>query len=127
MRWLSMLGGAGLAAAALLAVIGGFPLDSSMPGHDLGIVMPTCGLTRGSTAIARGDLLLAWRYNPASLLVMGLGVVGVVRLLVGSLTSRWPNVSVRPTRTGWLAVVLLVVGLWIYQQSNADFIITSRL
>jgi len=127
MRWLSWLSAGGLVAAAVLAIIGGFPLDTPMPTHAFGFVEPTCGLTRGSTAIARGDLALAWDYNPASFLVMAFGAAGIMRLGVGAATHRWVNVSVRPSRVGWFLLLAAFMGLWVYQQTNAEFIINSRL
>ena len=127
MRWLSWLSAGGLVAAVVLAIIGGFPLDTPMPTHAFGLVEPTCGLTRGSTAIARGDLALAWSYNPASFLVMAFGAAGIIRLVVGAATHRWVNVFVRPSRVGWFGLLAAFVGLWVYQQTNAEFIINSRL
>ena len=126
MRWLSWLCLGGLGVAVLLALAGGYPFDTSMPTHRFGWVEPTCGLTRGSTAIARGDLALAWRYNPASFLVMGLGLFGVARLVLGAVQGRWVNVAVRPTRLAWVLLAAAIIGLWAYQQTNADFIIHSR-
>lgn len=107
-------------------VIGGTPFDMPMPTHAVGWVTPTCGLTRGSTALLRGDIGLAWRYNPASLLVVSLGVIGLARVIYGRLTSRWFNVKFRVTAP---LIGLLVVAfgfLWWVQQSNAAFIISSR-
>lgn len=127
MRWLSWVSAVGLVAALVLAVIGGFPLDTPMPTHAFGLVEPTCGLTRGSTAIARGDFALAWSYNPGSFLVMAFGFAGLVRLAVGAATHRWVNVSVRPSRVGWFLLLAAFMGLWVYQQTNAEFIINSRL
>lgn len=117
----------GVMAAFVLGIVGGFPLDMPMPTQFFGIVGPSCGLSRGSTAIARGDFALAWRYNPASFLVMGFGAYGVVRLACGTLFGRWPTVNVRLRRLGWAAVGLAAVALTLYQQTNADFIINSSL
>jgi hypothetical protein len=125
-RWLTYLSIGGLLASGVLVLIGGFPFDLPMPTHSFGRVSATCGLTRGSTAVARGDLALAWRYNPASFLVMGLGVAGVVRFSVGVVTGRWLNLRVRPGRLAWAAIALLVIALALYQQTNAEFIIHSR-
>lgn len=123
---LSALALAGLAGGLVLVAIGGFPLDAPMPTHALGWVTPTCGLTRGSTALLRGDWGLAWRYNPASYAVIAFGVAGVVRWIVGRRTGRWLNLRFRAgTWTAALAV-LLVGLLWWVQQSNADFVIHSR-
>ena len=97
-----------------------------MPTHSFGWVEPTCGLTRGSTAIARGDLGLAWHYNPMSFAVFAFGVAGVVRVVVGAATARWFRVSIRPRPAGWVLFAVGFVALWAYQQTNATFIIESR-
>ena len=127
MRWVTYLTVGGVLAAAVLAIIGGFPLDTPMPTHSFGWVEPTCGLTRGSTAIARGDFATAWHYNPASFLVMGFGVVGLVRTLVGVVTHRWANVKFTWPRVGWAVLGVAFIVLWAYQQTNADFIINARV
>ena len=123
----------GVVTAAVLAVIGGFPIDMPMPTHAWGWVEPTCGLTRGSTAIVRGDWALAWRYNPGSFVVMALGTTAFVRGLVGLVWRRWANLhrNFAPlTRSDrWAvtaAVVAVVVGWALHQQTNAEFIINSR-
>ncbi len=126
MRWWTWLSVGGLVAAAVLALIGGFPFDTPMPTHTVGWVEPTCGLTRGSTAIARGDLALAWRYNPAAFAVVTFGAVGIIRASLGSLTGRWLRISLRPRKAGWILLSAAFAGLWAYQQSNAEFIINSR-
>lgn len=126
LKSLTRLAVGGLGLAVLLAALGGFPVDIPMPTHAFGWVEPTCGLTRGSTAIARGDFALAWRYNPASLLVMALGVGGAVRVGIGRVTGRWLNVRTSLRPLGWVLVVLTVVVLEFHQQSNANFIINSR-
>jgi hypothetical protein len=126
MRWWTWMSFGGVAAAMVLALLGGFPFDTPMPTHSFGWVDPTCGLTRGSTAIARGDLALAWRYNPTSFLVMGFGVAGVIRAGAGITKGRWLNVSLRLGPFGWVLVALAVIALTAYQQSNAEFIIRSR-
>ncbi len=121
--WLSI---GGLATAAVLALIGGFPFDIPMPMMAFGWVSPTCGLTRGSTAIASGDLVLAWHYNPASFLVVAYGSAGLVRNLVGAATGRWLRISARPHLVGSLTIAALFLALWAHQQANAAFIINSR-
>jgi hypothetical protein len=126
MRWWTWMSFGGVAAAMVLALLGGFPFDTPMPTHGFGWVDPTCGLTRGSTAIARGDLALAWRYNPTSFLVMGFGAAGVIRAGAGIVRGRWLNVSLRLGPVGWALVALAVIALTAYQQSNAEFIIRSR-
>lgn len=122
--WLSI---GGLLLAAVLAVAGGLPFDLPMPTHLVGWVEPTCGLTRGSTAIARGEIGLAWRYNPASFAVMGFGLLGVLRAAAGFLTGRWVNLEARVGPLSWIAILVALVLLGIHQQSNAQFVMDSRL
>lgn len=126
MHWWTWLSIGGLVAAAVLAAIGGFPLDTPMPTHAFGWVEPTCGLTRGSTAIARGDLALAWQYNPAAFVVVGFGIVGAARALIGTASHRWFTIAVRPGRLGWSVLAAAFVLLWAHQQSNAAFSIHAR-
>lgn len=126
MRTFTALMLAGLAAAGLLVLIGGMPFDLPMPTQRFGVVEPSCGLTRGSTAIARGDLARAWAYNPASFVVMGFGALGAARAVVGGLTARWMTVRVTWTRWSVLALAAAITLLWAYQQTNAEFIINAR-
>jgi len=116
----------GLAVAGILAIIGGMPFDTPMPTQRFGWVEPTCGLTRGSTAIARGALGRAWAYTPASFLVMGVGLLGVARLGWGCATGRWLTLRPQISRLGWFVVGVAVVVLWAHQQANADFVINAR-
>lgn len=126
-RWITWLATAGVLTAAVLAAIGGFPLDTPMLTHRWGWVEPTCGLTRGSTAIARGDFATAWRYNPASFLVMGFAVAGVARTAIGLAAHRWVNLRLWPRPRSWALAGVAFIALWLYQQTNAEFIINSRI
>lgn len=126
-RWVTFAILGGLALGLVLVLIGGTPWDTPMPTHSFGWVEPTCGLTRGSTALLRGDVSLAWRYNPTSFLIIGGAITWLLRTVVGSLTGRWLNIRIRPTPAIWLGLAAAVVLLWAVQQSNAEFIITSRL
>jgi hypothetical protein len=82
---------------------------------------------RGSTAIARGDFATAWPYNPAAFLVMGFGLAGVIRTVLGFTTHRWVNVRAHPGRVAWLVFGVAFIALWAYQQQHAQFIINSRV
>lgn len=124
--WITRLSLAGLITAALLAVVGGMPFDLPMPTHGIGLVTPTCGLTRGSIALVRGDAALAWRYNPVSLAVIAFGAFGLARATVGITTKRWLNLWLRLTTTAWIVLGVLFVALWVYQQGNADFVMNAR-
>jgi hypothetical protein len=126
MAWMTWLSGIGLATAVVLALIGGLPVDVPMPTHRFGWVEPSCGLTRGSTAVVRGDFSTAWQYNPLSFVVIAFGVIGLARAAVGVLTGRWLNAGIRPTKRTWIALAIPLVAFWAYQQTNADFIINSR-
>jgi hypothetical protein len=126
-RWITGLSIGGLVAAALLALIGGMPFDLPMPTHGIGLVTPTCGLTRGSTALIRGDAALAWRYNPASLAVIAFGIFGLARAAIGFTTKRWLNLSVRLSPAAWIALAVVFAILWVHQQGNAEFVMNARL
>jgi len=126
MRWLTVFAISGALVAGVLALIGGFPFDVPMPTHAFGWVEPSCGLTRGTTAIARGDFALAWRYNPMSFALAVLGIIGAVRAAVGLTTNRWVNVRIHLGRWWWLVLAVALIALTIYQQGNAEFIIHSR-
>jgi hypothetical protein len=117
----------GLLLALVLARIGNLPFDIPMPTHAFGWVEPTCGLTRGSTALVRGDPTLAWRFNPASYLVLATGLLVVVRAAFGLVTGRWVNVAGRIRFPGWVLLVAVLVVLEIHQQGNATFVMTARL
>jgi hypothetical protein len=108
-------------------VIGGLPFDLPMPTHSFGWIEPSCGLTRGSTAIVRGDLALAWRYNPLSFPVVGIAIAGILRALIGGISGRWLNVGYRPSKVHVFVLLALIAAFWLFQQTKADFIITSRL
>lgn len=126
-RWMTWGTALGLAGAAVLAITGGLPFDLPMPTYRLGIVTPTCGLTRGSTAIVRGDLALAWHYNPASFAVIAFGLLGLVRTTVGIVTGRWISVTCTRSQSVWVLLGLCIAAFWLYQQSNAEFIINARM
>lgn len=124
--WITRLSLAGLTIAAVLAAVGGMPFDLPMPTHGIGLVTPTCGLTRGSTAFVRGDASLAWRYNPASLAVITFGALGIARAAIGFTTKRWLNLTVRLPTAAWIVLGVLFIALWVHQQSNADFVMNAR-
>lgn len=69
---------------------------------------------------------MAWRYNPASVVVVAFGVFGLARAVVGFTTKRWLDISVRLTTTARFVLVIAFVVLWIYQQGNAEFVMNAR-
>jgi hypothetical protein len=112
-------------AAAVMARLGIPPLPIMWPMYQLGLVAPTCGLTRGVVALARTEFADAWRWNPASYPI-GLSAVAVaIRFGIGVLTKRWLHLRLRPTwRLTTIAGVLLVT-LWLRQQANADLLMSA--
>ncbi|MGH8916318.1 MAG: DUF2752 domain-containing protein [Acidimicrobiia bacterium] len=115
----------GIPIATLLAVAGLPPLDVHGPLHYLGIMGPTCGMTRGVMWTARGDLLRAWQFNPASLLVIPtmIGLTG--RAVYGRLTGRWHNLHIRWRPWLWPIPAAVLVALTVRQQLNIDFLLAN--
>jgi len=107
-------------AAVVFAVVGIPPVPVMWPLYRLGVVLPGCGLTRGVVALARGDLAGAWRWNPASLLVVVAVAAGIARAAVGAITDRWLAVRVAPRP--WLLALGAVAAavLWANQWAHAD-------
>ncbi|WP_151484963.1 DUF2752 domain-containing protein [Streptomyces albicerus] len=125
--WLGAAGAVVVAAGAAMAVWGMFPVDLHEPSHRAGIMAPTCGLTRSVVAVFRGDMALAWRYNPAGLLVAAVSVAVLARLLAGAVVERGPVLRVRPGRIGWIVLGLALVALEVRQQGQADLLMTTGL
>ena len=121
-RVLTLFAGGGLIVGSLLAVFGMPPLELHGPLHHLGIMSPTCGMTRGVAALLRGDARAAWLYNPASFLVVAGAVVVLVRGAVGVSTGRWLTFVVDVTRVGWVAITTVMVALWVNQQAHATLL-----
>lgn len=120
-RWriVTLLTVAGVAGAGLLAVFGMPPVELHGPNHQLGLMMPTCGMTRAVAAAARLDLARAVAYNPASILLM-VGAIGILfRAAVGTATGRWIDGRVGRPAIWWTVTTILFVGLWINQQAHA--------
>jgi len=116
---LAPLAAAGLLAAGVLAVVGLPPVDLHGPLHRLGIMDPLCGMTRGTVAVLHGQLSRAVTYNPTSPLLVAGAVLALGRWLVGRLTGRWLDATLRRTpRTLGIAATLVLV-LWVNQQAHA--------
>lgn len=100
--WLGLFGGTCL-------VLGSLPwLGVSIPCPFLsatGWQCPFCGATRMGRALLRGDLVAAWQFNPAVLLLAAGCAVAVLVLLGQLITGRSRNFAGRPDRVrpGWVA------------------------
>ncbi|MFD3928299.1 DUF2752 domain-containing protein [Streptomyces sp. NPDC058614] len=125
--WLGAAGTVVVAAGVAMAVWGMFPVDLHEPSHYAGIMSPTCGLTRSVVAVLRGDVALAWRYNPAGLLVAADSFATLARLAAGAFAGRGPVLRVRPGRIGWIVIGLALVALEVRQQGQADLLMTTGL
>jgi hypothetical protein len=110
---------AGLLAAGVLAVVGLPPVDLHGPLHRLGVTDPLCGMTRGTVALLRGQLSQAVAYNPASPLLVAGALLALGRWLVGRLTGRWLDATLRRTPLTLGIAAALVLALWINQQAHA--------
>jgi Protein of unknown function (DUF2752) len=116
---LAPLAAAGLLAAGVLAVVGLPPVDLHGPLHRLGIMDPLCGMTRGTVTVLHGRLGQAVSYNPASPLLVAGAVLTLGRWLVGRLTGRWLDATLRRTPLTVGLVTVLVLALWVNQQAHA--------
>lgn len=120
--WLSVAAASGLAIAVALAVFGMPPVSIHSPLHFAGIMDPFCGMTRGTAATIRGDLIEAVRFNPASPLVPLGGIAVLGRWMHGRRTGRWLTVVGRPGPLTVAVAMVLVVALWANQQAHAELL-----
>lgn len=115
----------GIPVAAVLAIVGLPPIDIHGPLHYLGIMGPTCGMTRGVMWTARGDLLQAWQFNPASVLVIPAMVGLSLRAVYGRTSGRWLNGYIRWRPWLWIVPAVILLLLSIHQQLNVDFLLAN--
>ena len=117
----------GVVLAAGFAVFGLPSYQLPMPTWEFGVVTPTCGLTRASTALARGEFVTAWHFNPAAFVLAFAAIGAVARSIIGHLTHRWVNITMKPTRLGWVVIAALILLWWGNQQLNAHLIMTGSI
>jgi hypothetical protein len=115
----------GTLGAAALALFGLPPVDIHEPTHYLGIMGPSCGMTRTVRWLAHGDLLRAWQFNPAVFLLAAAAVLVGARAVFGRVTGGWIEVRVRGRVVTAVVVTALAV-LWLNQQLHAAFIMSAR-
>jgi hypothetical protein len=97
-------------------------LDLHSPLHCLGVMDPLCGITRGTVAVLRGQLGRSWAFSPISPLLVAGAVLAVGRWLVGRLTGRWLDATIRPTPSLWAVAAIMVVALWANQQAHVGLL-----
>jgi hypothetical protein len=74
---------------------------------------------------SRGDLLRAWQFNPASLLVIPTMIGLTFRAAYGRLRGRWLNLRVRWRPWLWLVPAVILLLFTIRQQLNVDFLLAN--
>jgi hypothetical protein len=82
-------------------------------------------MTRGVMWTARGDLLRAWQFNLASLLVLPTMAGLVARALNGRFAGRWLNLTIRWRPWLWGVSAALILVLSIRQQINIEFLLNN--
>ena len=104
--------GLGLGAVALSRRLDR-PVRLCIFKHLTGTPCPTCGLTRGVFALARGHPIEAWLYNPLLFLLLAvLGVSIVVRVLFGY-GVEW-HTTRRERIACWIVASVLFILNWLY-------------
>ena len=104
-------------AAVYLRERGVAGLGSWYPGclfrKTTGFLCPGCGMTRAADATLRGELAMAFRYNPVGMVLLPLGLLGVGIELSGWVRGRAAPVRWLPGR--WVSFLLagLVLGFFI--------------
>lgn len=125
--WLAAGAAVVLLLGKLFSMFGLPPISTMGPMYRLGIVSPTCGMTRSVTAIMSGEFSLAWRFNPGGFLVVAVLVGLFMRWAVGHATGRWVSIAVEDWRVPIAIIVVLTIVLGVNQQMNADFVINGTL
>ena len=123
-RWFLLTAAAGtmVVAGAVLAVSGVPETPLMWPMYSLGLVLPTCGLTRGVAALMGLRVADAWQYNPASFLLVAMAALSLVRAALGVTTRHWIHLRLRPGPVVIAAVIVVVALLWIRQQGHAELL-----
>lgn len=122
--WVVRVGSVGLTAAVLLVVFGLPPIDIHAPTHYLGLMAPTCGLTRAVVAAARVEVARSLAFNPLGVVLVAGAVVGTARHLVGLATGRWLNLHRHPRWPVGALAAGAVAALAVLQQSRADLLLS---
>ena len=119
----------GVAATGLVLVLGnafGLSLWTCVFHEVTGLPCPGCGLTRGMTAFARGDVQQALQWHPFTpVFAFGAVLTVVVTVLPASQRAKVLDVIARiEARTGITFVLLIALfafGIWRMTQGPGDF------
>jgi len=87
---------------------------------------PLCGGTRAARLAVRGELGLAWHYNPLGIIAVLAAALGTIRGLIGVALRRWLTLSIlwspQRRRIAWLLILVLTVVLEVRQQLHVDLL-----
>lgn len=88
-----------------------------MPGcffrNHTGIECPGCGMTRGSTALLRGEFLKGFLYNPVGMILFPLGIIGLGIEVIGWVRGKPLPFRLKPGRWGATVLAVVVISWWI--------------
>ena len=110
---------AGAAIAVGLRIFGLPPVPIHGPFHWLGLMSPSCGLTRATRLLAVGDVHDAWRFNPGVFVLAAADVVVLGRHALGRVTGQWINVALAHPRLVYAILAVPLALLWWNQQLHA--------
>lgn len=90
--------------------------------HRVGLMFPSCGLTRATLLFLHGDVTRAVCFNPAAFVVLPAALAVVARWTFGRVSGRWLDIELRiPRRWAALAIVV-VLALWARPQASAELL-----
>lgn len=121
--WLTVGSVALFVFGPLFAAAGTPRVDLMWPFHLVGVVGPTCGLTRGVVAIFRAEPDRAAAFNPASFAAVAVAASGVLRAVLACAGKGWATVARRPGRGTAALGGAALAALWAYQQAHAGFLL----
>ena len=122
-----MLAALVLVGGAVMAVVGIPNVPLMWPMYRFGIVLPSCGLTRGVVEIFRGDFARAWRFNPASFVVVGASALVLAAVATRYELTQHAEASPLLRRVVAIALGAALIVLWINQQLHAEFVMHGRV
>jgi hypothetical protein len=110
--WFQIVAAAGLLIGAFVVPLEGMPWSNASCSMLLttGMPCPSCGLTRATSSVLRGDLVAAWHYNPFGIVIAAAFVLGTLLLLLPPGWKARLRASLRPVELpllGLLATLLL--------------------
>jgi hypothetical protein len=91
--------------------------------HGIGVMAPTCGMTRAGLALLRLDAAAAWQFNPGIFMVAVIAVLVATREVLGRIRGRWFHIEGVSLCWLWAPTALSVIILWVHQQARFDLLV----